>query len=138
MSFLFVSSDELRDRYRVELLREAVTTPEGIEYAGEGERLVLRWSEIDLALTAEVGEPEGVRTIVFDFIVARDDQSFRVRRTDAEPGEDAMELARTLNERLGPERSTASIKSVATDGIASRWYPDLESFELDAIHSLKG
>jgi hypothetical protein len=49
-----------------------------------------------------------------------------------------MELARTLNERLGPERSTASIKSVATDGIASRWYPDLESFELDAIHSLKG
>ena len=138
MSSLFVSSDELRDRYRVELLPETVPTAEGIEYARSGERAVLRWSEIELALTAEVGEPEGVRTIVFDLIVARDDESYQIRRMDAEPGEDAMELARILGDRLGPDRTTASIKSVATDGIASRWYPDIDSFELDAMHSLKG
>ena len=138
MSSLFISSVELRDRYRVKLLDKAAATAVGIEYAGEGERAVIPWSEIELALTAEVGEPEGVRTIVFDLIVARDDERYQVRRLDAEPGEEAMELARILGDRLGPERTTASIKSVATDGIASRWYPDLDSFELDAIHSLKG
>ena len=137
MSSLFVSSVELQDRYRVRLLDEEELTAEGIEYDHEGRREIVRWSEIELALTAEVGEPEGVRTIVFDFIVARDDERYQVRRMDAEPGEDAMELARLLGDRLGPDRTTASIKSVATDGIASRWYPDLESFEFDALHSLK-
>ena len=136
MSSLFMSSVELRDRYCVKLLDEAAPTAEGIEHAGEGERAVIPWSEIELALTAEVGEPEGVRTIVFDLIVARDDDSYQVRRLGAEPGEDAMELARILGDRLGPDRATTSIKSVATDGIASRWYPDIDSFELDALHSL--
>ena len=136
MSSLFVSSAELRDRYRVTVLDEAELTVEGIEYDRDGGREIVRWTEIELALTAEVGEPEGVRTIVFDFIVAREDEHYRVRRMDAEPGEDAMELARLLGDHLGPDRTTASIKSVATDGIATRWYPDLESFELDAIHSL--
>ncbi len=138
MSSLFTSSVDLRNRYRVTLLDEAAPTALGIEYAGEGERALLRWSEIELALTAEVGEPEGVRTIVFDLIVASDDEIYQIRRMDAEPGEDAMELARILGDRLGPDRTTASIKSVATDGIASRWYPDIDSFELDAMHSLKG
>lgn len=137
MSSLFVSSAELQSRYRVMVLGEAKITAEGIQYDGDGGRATLPWSEIEIALTAEVGEPEGVRTVVFDFIVARGDERVEVRRMDAEPGEDAMELARLLGERLGPDRTTASIKSVATDGIASRWYPDLESFELDAMHSLK-
>ena len=131
-----MSTFELRDRYCVKVLAEAAPTAEGIEHAAEGECAVIRWSEIEIALTAEVGEPEGVRTIVFDLIVARNDKSFQVRRLDAEPGEDAMELARILGERLGPDRVMASIKSVATDGIASRWYPDIASFELDALHLL--
>jgi hypothetical protein len=137
VSSLFVSSAELQERYRVRLLAEAELTVEGIEYDGDAGRDIVRWSEVELALTAEVGEPEGVRTIVFDFIVGGGEEHFQVWRMDAEPGEDAMELARTLGERLGPDRTTASIKSVATDGIASRWYPDLESFVLDAIHLLK-
>jgi len=137
MSSLFVSSVELQDRYRVDLLDEAELTAEGVQYEREGRRGILRWSEIELALTAEVGEPEGVRTIIFDFIVARHDERYQVRRMDAEPGEDAMELAQLLGAHLGPDRTTASIKSVATDGIARRWYPDVESFELDALHSLK-
>lgn len=136
MSSLFMSSAELRARYRVELLDEPLPSAEGVEYGGEGERALLAWSEIELALSAEVGEPEGVRTIVFDFIIACDGGSCRVRRMDADPGEDAMEFARVLDDHLGPDCVTASIKSVATDGIASRWYPDIESFELDALHSL--
>jgi len=123
-------------QYRVKLLDEPLPTAEGIEYSGEGGRSVLPWPQIELALTAEVGEPEGVRTIVFDFIVAREGGRCQVRRMDADPGEDAMELARVLGDNLGPDCTTASIKSVATDGIASRWYPDIESFELDSLHSL--
>lgn len=138
VSSLFTSSVDLRDHYHVTLLNEAAPTAEGIEHAGDGGRAVIPWSEIEFALTAEVGEPEGVRTIVFDLVVAHEDEIYQVRRMDADPGEDAMELARILGDRLGPDRTTASIKSVATDGIASRWYPDIDSFELDALHSLKG
>jgi len=75
-----------------------------------------------------VGEPEGVRTVVFDLVGASDGESWPVWRLDAEPGEAAMELARAIESCLGSERAAPSIKSLATDGIASRWFPDLESF----------
>ncbi len=102
----------------------------------DGVGALLSWSEIDRAIGAEIGEPEGVRTIVFDLVVSGSEASYEVRRMDADPGEDAMEMARMLTDRLGPDRTSSSIKSVAIDGIASRWYPDIESFERDAIHSL--
>ena len=111
--------------YRVELLHNARCVPDGIAHDRDGRRARVAWGEILRARAAEVGEPEGVRTIVFDLVVGRDASGVRVLRFDAEPGESAMLVARQLGEALGPDRSSASIKSVAVDGIASRWYPDL-------------
>ncbi len=61
-----------------------------------------------------------------------------VCRLDAEPGEDSIALARAIAEGVGPDRAGGSIKSLATDGSPSRWYPDLEAFEDAAREELRG
>jgi len=89
---------------------------------------MLRWRDVLGAVAAEVGEPEGVRTIVFD-LLARANRGERVAlRLDVEPGEPAAELAQVIAEALG-DRARASIKSLAVDGIPTLWFPDLASFE---------
>ncbi len=136
MSDPWLQSNDEKPSYRVELLLEAKPGPGGIHHRRAGERTLLPWSRIQRAIAAEIGEPEGVRTIVFDLLVESDGTDCLVYRFDADPGEDAMAVARELGAGLGPERATASIKSVATDGIPSRWYPDIESFEYDAFRGL--
>lgn len=123
-------------RYRVEVLAEARPGEAGIAHRRDGASQLLAWDRILCAVAAEVGEPEGVRTIVFDLVSEIGERGCHVYRFDAEPGRKAMEIARRLGAALGPERSGASLKSVATDGIPTRWYPDLESFEHDALQSL--
>lgn len=138
-------------RYRVTLLDGACATAEGIAHLappdpdrgdrgpqGEPERQpsLLAWSEVTEALAAEVGEPEGVRTIVFDLVVGVRGGDYRVCRLDADPGEDAMNLARTIEAGLGADVDSPSTKSVATDGTPSRWYPDLHSLAKDAVRIL--
>ena len=110
---------------------------DGLGYECEGTRTLLPWAEVEHVFAAEVGEPEGVRTIVFDLLTPEDD-GFRVLRLDAEPGEEAMHLARAIQQRSGPSCQSASLKSVATDGIPSRWFPDLRSFEEDALSEVEG
>jgi hypothetical protein len=131
-------------RYRVTLLAGAQATPEGVAHRvstgvaagaaadGEPASALIRWDEVLQALAAEVGEPEGVRTIVFDLVVAVEADSYRVCRLDADPGGDAMNLARVIETALGPDLDIPSIKSVATDGSPSRWYPDLRALAEDA------
>ena len=106
----------------------------------------LACADIGLAW-AEVGEPEGVRTIVFDLVVrpdpqngerrpdGSDDGAFQVFRLDADPYEDAVDVARAIERALG-ERAAASLKNLAADGVASWSYPDLESFEEAVIETL--
>ena len=126
--------------YRVELLENPAVTPEGVTHGPTAGRALLPWSEVCWAIAAEIGEPEGVRTIVFDLLTRRgddgDDDCWQVRRLDAEPGEDAIALARLVEHGLGAERKVSSIKSLATDGIPTRRYPDLLSFEEDALAEL--
>jgi hypothetical protein len=115
--------------YRVELLTDARPTPAGIAYRCGRRSLVLEWSRVERVIAAEVGEPQGVRTIVFDLVLEADDADWVVCRFDADPSEDAMEIASAIAGALPADRLGGSIKSMATDGVASHWYPDLESFE---------
>jgi hypothetical protein len=115
--------------YRAQLLREVRLAEGGILHrTPEGERM-LRWDEVRFAVAAEVGEPEGVRTVVFDLVLGREHGEWRVVRLDAEPGPVAEEIARAIDAGVGPRRRGPSIKSLATDGVPSWWYADLESFE---------
>jgi hypothetical protein len=134
------SEAERRARYRVELLGSVHPCSQGLARRdgprGSGELLVA-WSRIESAVAAEVGEPEGVRIIVFDLLVGRQGDRLEICRLDAEPGDEALALAPAIESGMGPERQSASVKSLATDGTPSRWYPDLRSFEEAALELLE-
>ena len=123
--------------YRVQLLGDPELRAAGVTHREADRRTLLPWSRVEHAIAAEVGEPQGVRTIVFDLVV-RESGHWLAYRFDAEPGEDAMNLARGIQRSLPAGCSSASLKSLATDGIPSRWYPDLDEFEEEAIRLLEG
>lgn len=136
---LFCRAPRPGGRYRVNLMPDAEPTDRGIRYRRGENASLLEWARVERALAAEVGEPEGVRTIVFDLLIEDDETEGRLRilRLDADPGHDAMQLARLVARGLGVRRKVASIKCLAGDGIPARWYPDLEGFEEDALAELR-
>ena len=132
-----VTDEERRARYRVRILRAPSVGSLGIAHEQDGLPALLQWSQVARAIAAEVGEPEGVRTIVFDLVVA-EPGGFLVYRLDAEPGEEAMDLARAIERALDSERRCATIKSMATDGIPAAGHPDQRSFEEEALELIEG
>jgi hypothetical protein len=133
-NFLCPPSDaERRERYRVRVLEAPSLGAAGIGHGAPGARELLSWDAVERVLVAEVGEPEGVRTIVCDLVTGASGGVLVVHRLDADPGEAAMALARDLESGLGPQRATAALKSLAADGLATRWFPDLRAFEEDAL-----
>jgi hypothetical protein len=119
---------------------DAQVTDLGIEHGAPSERRVLAWSAVLCGLAAEVGEPEGVRAIVFDLVLERfslpEGEQYSISRMTAEPGEEAMAVARAIELALAPSASAPSIKNLASEGTPSRWYQDLEEFEAAALQSL--
>jgi hypothetical protein len=114
--------------HRLQRLEDPSVSRAGIEHGPQLGRELLRWRDVLGAVAAEVGEPQGVRTIVFE-LLAQASRGQRVAlRLDAEPGEAATALAQLIAAALGG-RARASIKSLALDGIPTLWFPDLESFE---------
>src|SRR5262245_1518686 len=86
-----------RAGYRVEVLRGARFAREGVLHCADGVERRLAWDEVRYAVAAEVGEPEGVRAIVFDLVVGADERGLRALRVDAEPGPFAEEVARAIH-----------------------------------------
>lgn len=128
---------EVPSRYRVHLLCDAKPTERGVVYRRAGQRFLLAWSRVQRVLAAEVGEPEGVRTVVFDLLVVLRGPEAVACRLDAEPGDAAAALARALELGVGRERCSPSLRAVAADGVATRWYPDLESFAEANLESVR-
>jgi hypothetical protein len=123
--------------YRVEVLSEARPTEAGVVHRSGERTVLLEWCRVRRAVAAEVGEPQGVRTIVFDLVLETDGAEAIVCRFDADPSDNAMAIARAIAASLPPDRTEASIKILASEGTATRWYPDLESFE-EAHHGGRG
>ena len=139
-SLLELAFDGHPGRYRVQLLANPELSESGIGHGDPANPSLVEWVAIRWALAAEVGEPEGVRTIIFDLVVGRihgrDGSAFEVRRLSAEPGEEAMKLASAIERALAPQFSAPSIKSLAAEGTPSRWYQNLEEFESAVLESL--
>jgi hypothetical protein len=125
-----------RPVYRLQLLEDPQLSAAGIEHGPGQGRQLLPWADVVGALAAEVGEPEGVRTIVFDLLAQTHGRRVAVR-LDAEPGETATAVAQMVAAALG-ERARPSIKHLAADGIATLWFSDLASFEEIASAELAG
>ena len=124
-------------RYSALLVHEPVPTRAGFRHRDAAGTQVLAWSRVRRALAAEVGEPQGVCTVVFDLVLhGPDAERVEALRFDAEPGEAAVAVARELSVWLAPERLAASIKLLASEGLAEEWHPDLESFEEHALAAL--
>ena len=96
-----LTHDERRARYRVTVASRPRPGAEGLGYESGGTRGVLPWSRVAHVLAAEVGEPEGVRAIVFDLLWP-EGEGWRVLRLDAEPGEEAMQLAQAIQRHSDP------------------------------------
>jgi len=114
----------------VVLLPEAFADGRGVFYRRRDRLFLLPWSQVEAAHAAEIGEPEGVQTVVFD--LALTGRPWERCRLDADPGEAARVLGQAIEGGLGRGRCTASLRAVALEGYATRSYPDLESFEEDA------
>lgn len=130
------SPTDVASRYRVHVLCDARPSDAGIAYRRGDASSLLGWNCVERVFAAEVGEPQGVRTIVFDLLVEMGDRGCVAYRFDADPTEGAMEVARAIVASVPPDRTDASIKSVATDGVPSRWYPDLEAFAEANLESI--
>jgi len=122
--------------YRLQLLEEPRLSAAGIEHGPDQGRELLHWADVVGALAAEVGEPEGVRTIVFDLLAQTRGGCVAVR-LDAEPGEPASAIAQMVAAALG-DRARPSIKHLAADGVATRGFADLASVEEIASAELAG
>jgi hypothetical protein len=137
-SFLQPPTDaERRARYPVRVLESPRLAPDGVAHGPEAARELLEWGRVERVVVAEVGEPEGVRTIVCD-LIGSSGGAYAVYRLDAEPGEAAIALARALERGIGSARAPLALKSLAGDGLATRWFPDLRSFEEAALEELGG
>ncbi len=119
-------------RYRVRSLDAVTVTARGVGHGVGAERVHLPWNEIRCVIAAEVGEPEGVRGVVFDLLGSDDAGDWIAFRLVSGAGVEAMELARALQIGMGHERASASLKSLAADGVPTRCYPDLQAFEREA------
>ncbi len=123
--------------YRAVVLPEAEVTKLGIRYQRGAEGHLLSWTRVARAFAAEIGEPEGVRTVVFDLALGLLDADCVACRFDAEPGEDAVRVAQAIEVGAGRERCSPSLLSLAAEGLPSGRYVDLESFEETILHSLR-
>jgi hypothetical protein len=128
---------ELLSRYRVYLLADAKPTERGIVYRRGEQRFLLAWGRLGRGFCAEVGEPQGVCTIVFDLVAEIVAGECVVFRFDAEPGHHAHAVGCAIEIGIGHDRCDSSLRAVATDGYATRNYPDLDTFEEANLEALR-
>lgn len=128
---------EVPSRYRVHLLSDVKPTERGVVYRRGDEHFLLAWDAVKRVMVAEVGEHEGVATIVFDLAVQIEGPECVVCRFDAELGEEAQTMARAVELGVGRDRCGVWVREAAIDGWPSRNFPDLESFEEAALESIR-
>jgi hypothetical protein len=123
-------------RYRVELLAWAEIRADGVAHRRGIEAELLRFDRVLHASAAQVGEPEGVSTVVFDLVVERKTDACLVCRFDADLGDAARAAAQALVEALGRKRCSRSLLALADEGVPARAYEDLESLAAGALADL--
>ncbi len=134
-SWLGLGSD-VGARYRVEVLSWVEVGEHGVGHFAGSQRTTLQWASVLYALSAQVGEPEGVCTVLFDLVVERKGDECQVCRFDADPGPDAQRFAERIVAGLGRARCSRSLIELASDGHPTRMVPDLDTVAESALEEL--
>ena len=110
---------------------------EGIAYLCDGRPTRLDWGRVRRAFAAEIGEPEGVRTIVFDLVIGVEGKHCVSLRFDADPGPAARAVARSIIEGVGGQRCDVSLRRLAEEGLTQAIHPDLEPFDEACLAAIR-
>ncbi|HVS12110.1 MAG TPA: hypothetical protein VMS76_19775 [Planctomycetota bacterium] len=128
---------EIPSRYRVYRLPGAKPTERGVLYRRGRQRYLLAWPRVKRAFAADVGGPGEPQLTVFDLAIQVIGSECVVCRLDAEPGEQAMRVARAIQLALGPQACSPCIRALALDGVATSAYPDLDVFSESALEAVR-
>ena len=99
----------------------------------------LPWSQIEAAFADAVGEPEGIRAIVYDLALRRPDpEGMRpVLRFSLDPWDGAAEVAKQLVTALGASRCSTPLQILAAEGALPVLHPDLSSLDAERATELE-
>lgn len=98
----------------------------GVDLEWEGRRHQVDWTAVERAFAAEVGEPEGVRAVVFDLLWSDAPEGPAVLRFSVDPSEGPKSPAQQLVDSLGEARCSVSLRSLAREGQASDRFSHLD------------
>lgn len=130
------SQAQVPSRARVHRLPGAKPTERGVLYRRGSESFLLAWNRVQRAFAAEVGEP-GSRRAVFDLAIETTGPECVLCRLDADPGEEAMLVAKAIEVALGDDRCNPCVHSLADSGLGCRHYPDLEIFTESVLEAIR-
>ena len=128
---------EVPSRYRVHRLADPRPTERGVLYRRGERRYLLAWERVKRALAAEVGEPEGLRRVVFDLAVQVEGSECVACRLEVDPGDAARIWARAIELGVGRSGCCPSLRATAAEGWPSRSHCDLETFDEAALEAIR-
>jgi hypothetical protein len=98
----------------------------------EGDRYEVDWTEIEKALAAEVGEPEGIRAVIFDLVWPGAPPGAAILRFSVDPCDGPKRPAQLLVAALGEARCSGSLLGLAREGRPTDRFSHLDQID-DAL-----
>ena len=118
------------------VLQQPLLHSAGIQVEWQGKRHDIGWSEIARAFAAEVGEPEGIRAVVFDLAWPAAPECPAILRFSVDPCDGPKRPAQLFLDSLGVASCSNSLRSLATDGRATDLYSHIDLLDEALVTSL--
>ncbi len=111
-----------------------------LEIEWEGDRHEIGWDAVEYAYAAEVGEPEGIRAVVFDLLWPSGPSGGGgdavILRFSVDPCDGPKQPAQRIVETLGESRCSNSLQSLSRDGRATDCFSHLDFLDQALLQAL--
>ena len=114
----------------------------GVVFDFEGATHRVPWAQLVAGFASQVGEPDGVRTIVFDLACCRfafdseADPEPALLRFSIDPCEEPRGAAQRIVDMLGKAACSSSLHALAREGATTESHVDLQSLDEALFSSL--
>lgn len=108
----------------------------GISLEWDGSKYEIEWGEIGRAFAAEVGEPDGIRAVVFDLVWNDGPDGAVMLRFSVDPSDGPKHPAQLFVDSLGGWRCSASLQSLARDGRATDRFSHVDALDEALLEQL--